>query len=196
MLFDLSCTLQVRSTVSPYQTLRVSYSLSLKYDNNTIIFSGPPGARNARANIIGADMVLVVVNPSSSGGLPTSNSVTISNSSYECRNYTPAFLNGSAMVSFTCLTNSTNYTISVMAINCAGSSNTTKIDVSCKYKCWCYTRTSHYLVHVHIYIYNCGLMLKHWFWCCVDATNILEWSTKIVPLLHLDNATVVWLILL
>ena len=136
----------------------------------------------------------MVVNPSSSGGLPTSYNVTISNSSYVYSNSTPAFLNGSAIVTFTGLTIGTNYTISAVAINCAGSSNTTRIDVSCKYKCWCYTRTSHYLVHVHIYIHNCGLMLEHWFQCCVDATNILEWSTKILPLPLSDNATVVYLI--
>ena len=56
----------------------------------------------------------MVVNPSFSGGLPTSYNVTISNSSYMygCRISTPAFLNGSAMVTFTGLTNSTSYTIS------------------------------------------------------------------------------------
>ena len=93
----------------------MSYSLSLKYDKNTIILSGPPGAApNVVANTIGADMVLVVVNPSSIGGLPTSYNVTISNSSYMygCRNSTSAFLNGSEMVTFTGLTNSTSYTIS------------------------------------------------------------------------------------
>ena len=82
-------------------------------------------------------MVLVVVNPSSSGGLPTSYNVTISNSGYVYTKSTPAFLNGSAMVTFTGLTNTTNYTISAVAINCAGSSissNTTTILVSCTYK--------------------------------------------------------------
>ena len=84
------------------------------------------------ANTIGSGMVLVVVNPSSSGGLPTSYSVTISNSSYVYSNSTPAaFLNGSAMVTFTGLTIGTNYTISAVAINCAGSSNATTIYVSC-----------------------------------------------------------------
>eukprot|EP00731_Ephydatia_muelleri_P011551 Em0006g445a len=82
---------------------------------------GPPGRPNVVANTTGSDMVLVVVNPSSSGGLPTSYSVTISNSSYVYSNSTPAFLNWSAMVTFTGLTNSTNYTISAVAINCAGS---------------------------------------------------------------------------
>ena len=99
-----------------------------------VIFSGPPGRPNAVANTIGPDMVLVVVNSSSSGGLPTSYNVTISNSSYVYSNSTPAFLNGSAMVTFTGLTNSTNYTISAVAINCAGSSNSsnaTSIYVSC-----------------------------------------------------------------
>ncbi|KAL5500515.1 hypothetical protein EMCRGX_G012093 [Ephydatia muelleri] len=101
---------------------------------NLIIFSGPPGRPNAVANTIGPDMVLVVVNPSSSGGLPTNYSVTISNSSSVYSNSTPAFLNGSAMVTFTDLTNSTNYTISAVAINCAGSSSSsdpTTIYVSC-----------------------------------------------------------------
>ncbi|KAL5500508.1 hypothetical protein EMCRGX_G012083 [Ephydatia muelleri] len=86
----------------------------------TINVVGPPGRPNALANTIGPGMVLVVVNPSSSGGLPTSYNVTISNSSSKI---TPAFLNGSAMVTFTDLTNSTNYTISAVATNCAGSSN-------------------------------------------------------------------------
>ena len=106
----------------------------LRYYLNTYIFSGPPGSPNAVAKTIGLDMVLVVVNPSSSGGLPTSYNVTISNSSYVYSNSTPAFLNGSAMVTFTGLTIGTNYTISAVAINCAGSSNTTIINVSCMYK--------------------------------------------------------------
>ena len=108
---------------------------------NLIIFSGPPGRPNAVANTIGPDMVLVVVNPSSSGGLPTNYSVTISNSSSVYSNSTPAFLNGSAMVTFTDLTNSTNYTISAVAINCAGSSSSsdpTTIYVSCMCKVYCY----------------------------------------------------------
>ena len=104
---------------------------------NLIIFSGLPGRPNAVANTIGPGMVLVVVNPSSSGGLPTSYNVTISNGSSKI---TPAFLNGSAMVTFTDLTNSTNYTISAVAINCAGSSNSsdfTTIYVSCMCKVYC-----------------------------------------------------------
>ena len=110
-----------------------------------VIFSGPPGRPNAVANTIGSDMVLVAVNPSSSGGLPTSYSITISNSSYVYSNSTPAFLNGSAMVAFTGLTNSTSYTISAVAINCAGSSsssNPTTIYVSCMCKVYCYMITT------------------------------------------------------
>ena len=99
-----------------------------------MIFLGPPGAPNVVANTISADMVLGVVNPSSSGGLPTSYSVTISNSSYVYSNSTPAFRNGSAMVAITGLTIGTNYTISAVAINCAGSSNPTIINVSCMCK--------------------------------------------------------------
>eukprot|EP00731_Ephydatia_muelleri_P011466 Em0006g360a len=91
----------------------------------TINVIGSPGAPNAVANTTGPDMVLVVVNPSSSGGLPTSYNVTISNS-----RFIPAFLNGSAMVTFTGLTIGTTYTISAVAINCAGSSNPTIIYVS------------------------------------------------------------------
>ena len=102
--------------------------------NNYIIFSGPPERPNAVANTIGPDMVLVVVNPSSSGGLPTSYNVTISNSTYVYSNSTLAFLNGSAMFTFTGLTIGTNYTISAVAINCAGSSNPTMINVSCMYR--------------------------------------------------------------
>ena len=49
---------------------------------NLIIFSGLPGRPNpVLANTIGPGMVLVIVNPSSSGGLPTSYNVTISNGS-------------------------------------------------------------------------------------------------------------------
>ena len=97
-----------------------------------LIFSGPPGRPNAVANTIGPDMVLVVVNPSSSGGLPTSYNVSISNSSYVYSNSTPAaFLNGFAIVTFTGLTIGTNYTVSAVAINCAGSSYATTIYVSC-----------------------------------------------------------------
>ena len=120
---------------------------------NIIILSGPPGRPNVVANTIGPDMVQVVVNPSSSGGLPTSYSVNISNSTYVYSNSTPAFLNGSAMVTFTGLTIGTNYTISAVAINCAGSSNTTTLYVSCICKCCCYTRTNHYLVLVHVHIH-------------------------------------------
>ena len=96
---------------------------------------GPPGTTNGMASTIGSDMVLVVVNLSSSGGLPTSYNVNISNSSYVYTKSTPAFLNGSAMVTFTGLTNTTTYTISAVAINCAGSSNpATIISMSCMYK--------------------------------------------------------------
>ena len=102
--------------------------------NNYVIFSGSPGRPNVVANTIGPGMVLVVVNPSSSGGLPTSYSVTISNSSYVYSNSAPAFLNGSAMFTFTGLTIGTNYIISAVAINCAGSSYPTIIYVSCMYK--------------------------------------------------------------
>ena len=102
-----------------------------------LIFSGPPGAPNVMSKTIGPDMVLVVVNPSSSGGLPTSYNVNINNSSYVYTKSTPAFLNGSAMVTFTGLTVGTIYTMSAVAINCAGSSissNTTTILISCTYK--------------------------------------------------------------
>ena len=90
------------------------------------------------AKTIGPNMVLVILNPSSSGGLPTSYNVNISNSSYVYSNSTPAFLNGSAMVTFTGLTNSTTYTISAVAINCANSSNPTTIYISCMCKVYCY----------------------------------------------------------
>ncbi|KAL5500536.1 hypothetical protein EMCRGX_G012114 [Ephydatia muelleri] len=93
---------------------------------------GLPGSPNV-TKTIGPDMVLVILNPSSSDGLPTSYNVTISNSSYVYSNSTPAFLNWSAMVTFTGLTNSTNYTISAVAINCAGSSKPTTIYVSCMF---------------------------------------------------------------
>ena len=131
-----------------------------------VIFSGPPGRPNVVENTIGPDMVLVVVNPSSSGGLPTSYNVTISNSSYVYSNSTAAFLNGSAMVTFTGLTNSTSYTISAVAINCAGSSNPTTIYISCMYKVYCYMITSLW--------FNVRTLVSH-------ATNILEWNTKSMP---------------
>ncbi|KAL5500509.1 hypothetical protein EMCRGX_G012085 [Ephydatia muelleri] len=101
----------------------IGTSASTIVSMTTIKIVGPPGRPNVVANAIGPGMVLVVMNPSSSGGLPTSYNVTISNSSYVYSNSTPAFLNGSAMVTFTGLTNSTSYTISAVAINCAGSSN-------------------------------------------------------------------------
>ena len=109
-----------------------------------LIFSGLPGRPSAVANTIGPGTVQVVLNPFSSGGLPTSYSrVTISNSSYMyvCSDSTPAFLNGSAMVTCNDLSNSTNYTISAMATNCAGSSNSSNpitIYVSCMCKVYCY----------------------------------------------------------
>eukprot|EP00731_Ephydatia_muelleri_P011523 Em0006g417a len=121
------------STVMCYNTNLITPSITTIVSMTTINVVGPPGHPNAVANTIGPDMVLVVVNPSSSGGLPTSYSVTISNSSYVYSNSTTAFLNGSAMVTFIGLTIGTNYTISAVAINCAGSSNssnTTTIYVS------------------------------------------------------------------
>eukprot|EP00731_Ephydatia_muelleri_P011462 Em0006g356a len=118
------------STVTCYNTNLVITVITTVISSATIYVVGPPGAPNVVANIIDADMVLVVVNPSSSGGLPTSYSVTISNSSYVYSNFTPAFLNGSAMVTFTELTIGTNYTISAVAINCAGLSNPTTIYIS------------------------------------------------------------------
>eukprot|EP00731_Ephydatia_muelleri_P011349 Em0006g243a len=104
----------------------------------TINIVDSPGAPKAVAKAIDADMVRVELNHSSNGGLPTSYNVTISNSSYVYSNSTPAFLNGSAMVTFTGLTSGTNYTISAVAINCAGSSNPTTIYVSCMHKAKCY----------------------------------------------------------
>eukprot|EP00731_Ephydatia_muelleri_P011475 Em0006g369a len=121
------------STVMCSNTNLITSSITTIVSMTTINVVGPPGHPNAVANTIGPDMVLVVVNPSSSGGLPTSYSVTISNSSYVYSNSTTAFLNGSAMVTFIGLTIGTNYTISAVAINCAGSSNssnTTTIYVS------------------------------------------------------------------
>eukprot|EP00731_Ephydatia_muelleri_P035790 Em0161g4a len=120
------------STVTCYNTNFITSSTSTFVSSAPISVIGPPGAPNAVANTIGPDMVLVVVNPSSNGGLPTSYNVTISNSSYVYSNSTPAFLNGSAIVTFTGLTIGTNYTISAVAINCAGSSNPTTIYVSSK----------------------------------------------------------------
>eukprot|EP00731_Ephydatia_muelleri_P011473 Em0006g367a len=122
------------STVMCNNTNLVNTAITTIVSMATINVIGPPGRPNAVANTIDADMVLVVVNPSSSGGLPTNYSVTISNSSYVYSNSTPAFLNGSAMVTFTGLTIGTSYTISAVAINCAGSSNPTIIYVSCMYK--------------------------------------------------------------
>ncbi|KAL5500548.1 hypothetical protein EMCRGX_G012130 [Ephydatia muelleri] len=119
------------STVMCYNTNFITPSITTIISMATINVVGSPGRPNAVANTIGPGMVLVVVNPSSSGGLPTSYNVTISNSSYVYSNSTPAaFLNGFAIVTFTGLTIGTNYTISV-AINCAGSSNPTTIYISC-----------------------------------------------------------------
>eukprot|EP00731_Ephydatia_muelleri_P011460 Em0006g354a len=134
-----SCSAQGQtgiSTCGPYRASSIQSSdpiyclFSILSVNITATINGHPGAPNAVANTIGPDKVLVVVNPSSSGGLPTSYSVTISNSSYVYSNATPAFLNGSAMVTFTGLTIGTNYTILAVAINCAGSSDPTTIYVS------------------------------------------------------------------
>ncbi|KAL5500561.1 hypothetical protein EMCRGX_G012145 [Ephydatia muelleri] len=120
------------STVTCYNTNYLNESISILISLATINVAALPGHPNAVANTIGPDMVLVVVNPSSSGGLPTSYNVTISNSSYVYSNSTSAFLNGSAMVTFTGLTIGTTYTISAVAINCAGSSNPTTIYISSK----------------------------------------------------------------
>eukprot|EP00731_Ephydatia_muelleri_P011451 Em0006g345a len=119
------------STVTCNNTNFKTSSISTFVSSAPISVIDLPGAPNVVANTIVPGMVLVVVNPSSSGCLPTSYNVTISNSSYGYSNSTPAvFLNGSAMVTFTGLTIGTNYTISAVAINCAGSSNPTTIYVS------------------------------------------------------------------
>ena len=130
------------------------------------LFSGLPGHPNAMANTIGPGMVQVVVNPSSSVGLPTSYSVTISNSSYVYSNSTPAFLNGSAMVTFTGLTIGTNYTISAVAINCAGSSNSSTCSPATLYMaCTCmflkkYLFVILYSIHTCIQLHcTCTCML-------------------------------------
>eukprot|EP00731_Ephydatia_muelleri_P011295 Em0006g189a len=124
------------STVTCFNTGLLDDTISTVVSMATINVVGLPGCPNVVANTIGADMVQVVVNPSSSGGLPTSYSVTISNSSYGYSNSTPAFLNGSAMVTFTGLTIGTNYTISAVAINCAGSSNSSTCSPATLYVAW------------------------------------------------------------
>ena len=100
------------------------------YSNYMCIFSAPPGPPDVMAQTIGPDMVLVVVTPSPSGGLTTNYSVTVSNSSYTTSSPT-VMTNGSAMVTFTGLRNDSSYTISAVAINCAGNSSTSYI--SCMY---------------------------------------------------------------
>ncbi|KAL5500521.1 hypothetical protein EMCRGX_G012099 [Ephydatia muelleri] len=70
------------STVMCSNTLQSNASMSTVVSSATINVVGLPGHPNAVANTIGPGMVLVVVNPSTSGGLPTNYSVNISNSSY------------------------------------------------------------------------------------------------------------------
>ena len=123
------------------------------------LFSAPPGPPNVTAQTIGPYMVLVVVTPSPSGGLTTSYNVTISNSSYTTS--PPVVMtNGSAMVTFTGLRNDSSYTISAVAINCAGNSSTsTQRYISCMYTSLVQV-TSVLMIQACIYhIYNSILAL-------------------------------------
>ena len=124
-VFTLILTHQCTNVLSDYR-LHGMYMYML-------IFSAPPGPPNVTAQAIGPDMVLVEVTPSPSGGLTTSYNVTISNSSYTTS--PPVVMtNGSAMVTFTGLRNDSSYSISAVAINCAGNSSTSiQRYISCMY---------------------------------------------------------------
>ena len=66
------------------------------------------------------DQLTVTWTPPTTGGVPTSYNVTINDSS-NTQASIPA--NGPLQYTFIGLTNNTLYTVSVVAINCAGSSN-------------------------------------------------------------------------
>ena len=71
-------------------------------------------------------LLTVALNPSSSGGLPTSHSIVISNSSYSSGPLIiMAASNRSLMVTFDGLTNGSYYNITAVSVNCAGRSSTT-----------------------------------------------------------------------
>ena len=82
---------------------------------------GPVG--NMTVTSPSVDQLTVTWTPPTTGGVPTSYNVTINDSS------SPVVIadNGSPVYTFTGLVNDTLYTVSVVAINCAGSSTLTAL---------------------------------------------------------------------
>ena len=94
--------------------------------------STPPAPPNPPvvANVsVGPDQLTVAWAPPTTGGVPTSYNVSINDSS------SPVVIpdNGSSLYThtFTGLTSDTLYTVSVVAINCAGTSNVTSANGTC-----------------------------------------------------------------
>ena len=90
---------------------------------------GPVGTMVVRSPSV--DQLTVAWAPPTTGGVPTSYNVSINDSS------SPVIIpdNGSSLYThtFTGLTSDTLYTVSVVAINCAGTSNVTSMpDLTCK----------------------------------------------------------------
>ncbi|KAL5500689.1 hypothetical protein EMCRGX_G012284 [Ephydatia muelleri] len=87
---------------------------------------GPVG--NMAVTSTSVDQLTVTWTPPTTGGVPTSYSVTINDSS---NTLVPIPTSGPLQHTFTNLTKDTLYTVSVLVINCAGSSNGTKGTGSC-----------------------------------------------------------------
>ena len=87
---------------------------------------GPVG--NMTVTSPSVDQLTVTWTPPTTGGVPTSYNVTINDSS---NTLVPIPTSGPLQHTFTNLTKDTLYTVSVVAINCAGSSNGTKGTGSC-----------------------------------------------------------------
>ena len=87
--------------------------------------SGSPGVPSITANTTDMAWLVVAITPSPYGGLPTSYTAIISNSSYTSSPVViTAATSVSATISFTGLRNDSFYNISIVAINCAGNNST------------------------------------------------------------------------
>eukprot|EP00731_Ephydatia_muelleri_P011227 Em0006g121a len=92
------------------------------------ISSSPGPVGNMTVTSPSVDQLTVTWTPPTTGGVSTSYNVTINDSS---NTLVPIPTSGPLQHTFTNLTKDTLYTVSVVAINCAGSSNGTKGTGSC-----------------------------------------------------------------
>ena len=107
--------------------------------------ASPGAVGNITLNSPSVDQLTVAWAPPTTGGVPTSYNVSINDSS------SPEVIpdNGSSLYThtFTGLTSDTLYTVSVVAINCAGTSNVTSLSkLTCKGTAQCHHLDNHVAV--------------------------------------------------